>query len=144
MKAYASIYESQKNVMNRTRKMRSLWKLEYNTLTRLLHDSQTVTGWKLAEPIFKELQLPMTRKVSRKDVESMIHVWYEDKKGNRFPAYIVEITDKDENGEPLKDKNGNEVVHYETRPVRDGHWTMDAISKVLACSNNARDDKKKK
>jgi len=144
MKTYANIFESANVVMNNTRSDRKAWRMKYNTLTRLLHDTQTVDSWKVTESIYKALNLPLTRKVSRKDVEGMFHVWHTDKKGNRFPAYISRVADKDKDGNVVKDKDGNVVYHFETKPVKDGTWTLDRLAKVLACSNNAHETTKAK
>lgn len=144
MKTYANIFESANVVMNNTKDGRKAWRMKYNTLTRLLHDTQTKDAWKITEPVFVALNLPTTRKVSRSDVEAMFHVWHTDKKGNKFPAYIARVADKNDDGTPKLDDDGTPCVHYETRPVKDGTWTLDRLAKVLSCSNNAKDEKKKK
>lgn len=143
MKTYAKIYESVTVVMNQTKDGRRKWRMSYNTLTRLLHDTQTKDAWKVTEPVFRALGLPLTRKVSRKDVESMIKVWHTDKKGNKYPAYIVKVADRDKDGNEVKDEKGEVVYHYETRAAKDGTWTFDKLAKVLAASNNAFEPTKK-
>lgn len=138
---FSKVYESAKEVMNNTKDSRRAWRVKFNTLTRLLHDTQTRDAWKITEPIYEALGLPITRKVSRSDVESLVHIWHTDKKGNRFPAYVSRRIETDADGNEVKDADGNTKYYFVTSPVKDGSWSLDKLARVLACSNNYKEKK---
>lgn len=132
MATLANVFESVNNVMNTTKEVRKDWRTSYNTLAKLLKETQTKEGFKVAGKWFEQMGLPTDRKVSKTFVESLFKLHYTDKKGIEYPAYIARKTKKDKDGNEVTDKDGNKVYEFVTRPVKNGQWTLDVLTKVLA------------
>ena len=127
-------YERVQTMLKTTRKGRQAWRRSYNGLGRLLHDLQMKSAQPITFPIFKEIGIPTTGTVKREEVLALIPAdnWVIDKKGEKYPAYPSRSAKKDDNGEFILDSKGEKVYEYSMKPVKEGMWTLDMLTRVLA------------
>lgn len=131
---YSKVFENVNAVMKDTQKERDLWKLTFNSASRLLREAQTKEGFKIARPIFERFNLPLTRKFKPSELFELIpsDLWMKDKKNNSYPCYVSRSVEKNEDGTDKKDKNGNLIYKFRLCPIRDNTWTFDKFVKLMS------------
>lgn len=123
--------------MKATRKQRNIWKKEYFSLSRLLRDTQTKSALTITAEIFAELGLPTSGKIKPAEVLNGLNPaqFVDDKKGNKFPAYVTQVAILDAEGKPVLDAEGNKTYNYKLTAIREGGWTLDKLCKLISDKN---------
>lgn len=119
------------NYFKSTKEVRNMWNAEYKTLNKLLRTIQSKTGRKIARPVLEKFGI--TEHINADDMcAKFFRCWVEDKKGNKFPAYVSRKMRKDKDGNAILDKEGNKTYDITLTAVREGRWSFEALIKCLA------------
>ena len=128
---------------NSTKEMKmghNLLKAHFSSLSRLLRETQTVEGFKIAKPIFEKLKLPLNRKIRPSNIMERVPKsnFCVDSEGIKKCAYPQRhkkytVNSKGEKVE-VKDGNGNPVYEYKLSPIQT--WSLDILEKLLTVTRD--------
>ena len=138
---FSVIYEKSVKLLDSTKSDRQDWHKKEQTLTKLLQRAQSKEMLPITSKIFKVYGLPTNGKLSPKNFKTNYCKFFVEKKGEKLPAYVNQLTiwekdgdgkikkDKDGNYIPKKDKDGNILYTYKLTAIKDGTWTLEKLLK---------------
>ena len=151
-------YNKQQKALTASRDSRKSFKVATFTLTRLLNEMQTKEGWKSCESIFSACNLPLTRKLTKKQFLAMladsqfVSVTPKDSTlAERVPALTIrkKVYQKDSDGKIVRDADGKKVAllnadgeqvyTYSLKAITDGQWTIENFV-AIACNMPVNED----
>lgn len=139
-------YSSQRSALDSLKSERKSLKESIYTLTRLLHELQSIEVWPKSKPIFEKLGLPTSRKLGKNALLSMLPASSfvtikVNGKEEKVPAITArrKVFTTDENGNRVYtlDKNGEFVYNYYMAPVKNGTWNVDKFIQLCESIKNA-------